>query len=502
MKSESYLLQPVLDERPTPVRDCQTAQRIHDPPIAADVPFLSHGKVPMPSKRQGFPRGSELTVFVGMMLLSGVITFGIAQMLASRAKGPSAAHAADQKDLASTNRSTASSRPWTPADGDAHACAMHCEPGKLYASGAICPVCRMRTDPVSKLPYTVSVAAESASGESTVSGGTPVRLNWKIKDPSGLELSPKALEAVHFGPLAIAHTSLAGVLPVAVADTADIPSVVFDAAQLGPITLQPESDSDRAAATTYLLLGSAQLPVYTPPSSAPVSVDASKPNADSAAQPARPFAARFVLPAATASAATTGRLATPAKLIEDFDVVKIADRAEGRYEARIRCNGRFYHANEASLFRVNIQRRPNATDTLASAKDSLAAQPPIDLDTLSPNAPDRIELVIVSNDLRTPLGPIRIADPADPLAKEATDLGNGKPTDALFAVNFPTPGYYRMFFIVTPSLPTGGTPFTIPFTINALEAEGSAASPSESATPAEPHPDADPSHKHHHHAED
>lgn len=454
----------------------------------------------MPSKRQGFPRYSELTVFVGVMLLSGVIAFGIANMLASRSKGPNTAHASDQKDFASTNRTAASSRLWTPADGEAHACAMHCEPGKLYASGAICPVCRMRTDPVSKLPYTVSVVAESASGESTVSGAAPlpVRLNWKIKDPSGLELSPKALEAVRFGPLAIAHTSLAGVLPVAVADTADSPSVVFDAAQLGPITLQPESDSDRAAASTYLLLGSAELPVYTPPSAASASADASKPNADPAPQPARPFAARFVLPATAVSAATIRGHAIPAKLIEDFDVVKIVDHAEGRYEARIRCNGRFYHANEASLFRVNIQRRANAAETAAPGTGSGESHTPIDLDTFSPDAPDRIELVIVSNDLRTPLRAVRIADPADPLAMEAANLGNGKPTDALFAVNFPTPGFYRMFFIVTPALASGNTSFAIPFTIHALDAEGSATSSSESSGPStEPHSDADPSHKHH-----
>lgn len=152
-----------------------------------------------------------------------------------------------------------------------------------------------------------------------------------------------------------------------------------------------------------------------------------------------------------------GASPAPVTLPEDYDIVQ----HDGDYEVRIRCNGRKFFSGEVSHIRLGV---------------TVANEPVVDLEPISPGAPDLGELLVVRAEppLFGRLKPIVLTDapgtarcPVSPevleSAKSIAGL-NGSPKDLSFVTQFPYPGKYR----VLATLQHKGKPIRAAFTIDAL----------------------------------
>ncbi|MFN0010310.1 MAG: heavy metal-binding domain-containing protein [Phycisphaerales bacterium] len=78
-------------------------------------------------------------------------------------------------------------------------CPMHCEGTKVYDKPGKCPVCKMNLKKQTSDLYTVAVREVSADGGAAITAGKAASLVFKIKNPTGLQITK--VETVHEKPL-------------------------------------------------------------------------------------------------------------------------------------------------------------------------------------------------------------------------------------------------------------------------------------------------------------
>lgn len=319
-----------------------------------------------------------------------------------------------------------------PLPGDADwVCEMHCEGEKIYGAAGECPVCRMKLSKVSETPYGLVVTAAAA-----VLPGKPAELTLRPVDPRGRPV--RELEIVHEHPL---H---------AVIVSEDLSFYAHEHPEPKPgspgefllkgLTLP--------AAGRYVVFGD-----YRPKSAATAMVNGRGPRFE------------FKIP---------GEPRTPEPLKEDYDTVKTVDG----YTFRLRCNGDVFKAGEDMFLRYGIERDGAGVADLEplmgerghlvvidAAADRFIHEHPLDLTDGAAAGKGALGHAGHGHDR---------ADAA--LVEKARKVlfANGKATDVIFHVVFPSPGLYRAFA----QFKHAGRVVTVPFTIDARPGDGSAAQPS------------------------
>lgn len=192
----------------------------------------------------------------------------------------------------------------------AHACPMHCEPGKTYAERVACPVCGMGLSSVDEIPFGVQLAPDRNRTPDRASGTFSVRVIEPTGKPTAAswKLHPRAY--------------------VAPRDLTSIQSVELpDGAR--------SLDLSRSPSGLCVLAG----------------------RVSAGGRTDEPFLARFMNGPSVPDA---GR-GEPIK--EDWDVV----RTSGSLEFRVRCNGEPYPVGREVPVRISLQREgtPLASESVA-----------------------------------------------------------------------------------------------------------------------------------------